>query len=95
MSHKIIIILIIIYLDKVHLLLIQSQVVLIKKNILLKETAYSNNHYTINSPSENEINIEKLTSSYFTPASTSQNETKATHMKNNTNYSLPNISKKM
>ena len=54
-----------------------------------------NNNVIVNSPSEKEVYIDKSSSSCYMPQTTTQTEKKFTHNKSNSNYSLPNLNKKM
>ena len=53
-----------------------------------------NNNIAIISPTEKEANINKLSSSVCISSTINQGEKKFTHVKSNSNYSLPNINNK-
>ena len=67
---------------------------LANEEYITQSESLSNNNYIINSPSEKDANIDKLSSSCYMPPTTNQTEKKPTHTKSNSNYSLPNFNRK-
>ena len=63
---------------------------------IVQSESLPNNNCIINSPSEKEANINnKFSSSCYMPAPINQTEKKPTHIRSSSNYSLPNLNKKM